>query len=548
MVQTLGALPGPGRVLVSAFLALLFALVTMVLVITCANVAGMLIARASAREKEFAIRLAIGSGRAAVIRLLLAESILLFTAGGLAGLALARWGATLLSSIRLPIPVPVELNFLPDLRVLLFGLVVAIGTGLLFGLAPALQASRTSILGILKSESARRVSRGGRMRRAFVIAQVTLSLVLLACAGLFLRSLQRATRIETGFDAQNVLLVGLNLDLDGYDEARGRVFQRAMLQRVRALPGVTAVGFGEDLPLDLSVNEGPMVPEGSIDPGTGAARELQSAFSRVGGDYFTTLRIPVLQGRAFRAEDAEGALRVIIVSRNFAEQAWPGQNALGKRINTRWDGGPPPTVIGVVGDVKHQTLMEATRPTVYLPVTQNYASALTLVVRGTLNASALRAAILDVDPRLSLSLIQPLDRYTSLGIMPQRIAAWLTTSLGLLALLLSALGVYGVIAFTVAQRTREIGTRMALGAERRDVLRLVVRDAVRLAAPGLILGLLLSLAIAQLVRGFILGVAAIDPLTFTVAPLALLGVVALAGWLPARRAARIEPIQALNSQ
>jgi predicted permease len=548
VVQTLGAVPGPGKTLITSFLVLLFALVTMVLLITSANVAGMLIARACAREREFAIRLAIGSGRAAVIRMLLFESILIFSAGGLAGLALARWGAALLSSIRLPVPMPIELNFLPDLRVLIFGLMLALGAGLLFGLAPALQASRASVMSALKSESMRRASRGGRMRRTFVIAQVALSLVLLTCAGLFLRSLQRATRIETGFDGRNVLLVGLNLDLDGYDQARGQLFHRALLQRLRALPGVASAGFGEDLPLDLGVNEGPMYPEGNVDSGTGAPRELSSAFNRVGGDYFATLRIPVLRGRAFRADDADDALRVIIVSRSFAEQAWPGQDALGKRVDIRWDNGGLRTVVGVVGDVKHQTLMEAVRPTVYLPVTQNYASALTLVVRGAVNASALRSAILQVDPRLSLSLIQPLDRYTSLSTLPQRIAALLTAALGLLALFLASIGVYGLIAFTVAQRTREIGTRMALGAERRDVLRLVVRDALRLALPGLVLGLLAAAAIAQLVRGFILGVASLDPLTFAIAPGTLLAAVVLAGWLPARRAARIQPMEALNSQ
>ena len=547
-VVTLGAVPGGGRTPITAFLGLLMGLVGIVLLITCANVAGMMIARAIAREREMAIRLAIGSSRSAIIRQLVIESVLLFAIGGLGGLALAVWGANALSSIQLPVPIPVELDFRPDLRVMAAGFVVAMATGIIFGLAPALQASRADVVTVLKAESARRGSRGGRLRRVFVTAQIAMSLILLASAGLFLRSLQKATSVDVGFDPTGVQMVSFDLILDGYDENRGQAFQNALLQRVRALPGVTAVGLGTDLPLDLGISESPMLPEGFTGP---EDRGIGSAFSRVGGDYFATLRIPLQQGRVFGPEDGPSARRVAVISRSFADVAWPGQDPIGKSVRPLYDqaGAESMTVIGVVADVKHKSVMDEPQPTIYLPVTQDYTSEMTLLVQGAgVSPAALRAAILEVDPRLSLSLIQPLADYAAIGTMPQRIAAGLTSALGMLALLLSAMGVYGVIAFMVTRRTREIGTRIALGAERTHVLKLIARDGIRLAAPGLIIGLIASLAIGRLARSFILGVAPADPLTFTLVPLTLLAAIALACLAPARRAAAIQPIQALKME
>ncbi len=545
-VVSLGAVPGGGRTPIAAFLGLLLGLVGLVLLITCANVAGMMIARAIAREREIAIRLAIGSSRSAIVRQLVIESVLLFAIGGLGGLALAFWGADALSSIRLPVPIPVELDFRPDLRVLAAGLALAMVTGVAFGLAPALQASKADLVTVLKTESARRGSHGSRLRRAFVTGQIALSLILLACAGLFLRSLQRATQVDTGFDPSGVQMVTFDLDMDGYDETRGLAFHNALLERVGALPGVSAAGLGEDLPLDLGISENPTYLEG-MDPESGG---LGSAFSRVGGDYFTTLRIPVQQGRVFNREDTPESMRVAVISRAFADAAWPGQDPIGKRVRpTASNSNEWTTVIGVVADVKHKTVMDQPQPTIYLPVTQNYTSSLTLLVQGAVVSSAnLRAAILEVDPRLSFSLIQSLADYTSIGTMPQRIAAWLTSMLGLLALLLSAMGVYGVIAFMVTRRTREIGTRMALGAERAHVLELIVRDGVRLAAPGLIVGLIAALAIGRLARSFILGVAPADPLTFTLVPLTLLAANPAVLAAAVGQAAGIQPIQALKTE
>jgi predicted permease len=543
-VMSLGAVPGGGRTPVAAFLALLLGLVGMVLLITCANVAGMMIARAIAREREIAIRLAIGSSRGAIVRQLVIESVILFAIGGLGGLALAFWGADALSSIRLPVPIPVELDFRPDVRVLAAGLALAMITGIGFGLAPALQASKADVVTVLKAESSRRGSRSGRMRRIFVTGQIALSLILLASAGLFLRSLQHATQVDVGFDPTGVQMVTFDLVMDGYDQPRGIAFHKALLDRVRSLPGVSAAGLGEDLPLDLGISENPIVAEGKADNAA-----IGSAFSRVGGDYFTTLRIPIQQGRVFGPEDTPGSMRVAVISRAFADEAWPGQDPIGKRVRREYEADQWITVVGVVADVKHKTVMDQAQATIYTPATQDYTSSLTLLVQGpSVSPANLRAAILEVDPRLSLSLIQSLADYTSIGTMPQRIAAWLSSVLGMLALLLSAMGVYGVIAFMVTRRTREIGTRIALGAERSHVLKLVLRDGVKLAAPGLIVGILAALAIGRLARSFILGVAPADPVTFTLVPVTLLIAIAIACWAPARRAAAIQPIQALKTE
>ena len=540
-----GTIPGPGRLPVTAFLSILLGFVGLVLLITCANVAGMLIARAAAREREMAIRLAIGSSRGALIRQLVVESLLIFLIGGIGGVFLARWGADALASVQLPSPIPIHLDFHADVRVLGFGLAIALVTGLLFGLAPALQASNPSVLGSLKSDSARRGSRGGRTRRVFVMAQVALSLILLSSAGLFLRSLQNAANIDTGFDGHDVYMLSFDLSMDGYDETRGLDFQNRLIARLQATNGVTAAGFTQDLPLDLGMSGQPTISEGQKDPN----QWQETAFSRVGGDFFNALRIPLLRGRVFGPQDVGNSQRVTVISRGFAERAWPGQDPLGKRV--RFHGEDTwLSVVGVVADVKNKTVMEVTEPMIYVPVAQQYSSGLYLVVRhaGALQASALRTAISDVDPRLSLSFIQRLDDYTSLGIMPQRIAAALSTVLGALALLLSAIGVYGVIAFTVAQRTREIGIRMALGANRGNVTGLIVRDGLRLAAPGLAIGIISALSLGQLLRSFILGVAPTDVLTFTLAPVALMLIILVACWAPARRAAGLHPVLALKSE
>ena len=545
----LGAVPGAGRTPIGAFLGIIAGLVGLILLITCANVAGMLVARAAAREKEFALRLAIGAGRGRLIRQLLTESLLLFAIGGAAGVLLAVWGANALSAVELPVPVPLDFDFAPDVRVLLFGLAITFGTGLLFGLAPAMQSTRPALMGTLKNESANSRSSGGRMRRIFVNGQVALSLLMLIAAGLFLRALDRAGSVTTGIDTSDVHTVAFDLAIDGYDRDEGTRFLDRLLETVEALPGVTSAGAITNLPLDMGVRESSLYPDDWRDRGEN--NYVQVSYNSASPRYLETLDIPLLRGRGFNAQDGADAPRVVIVNRELAERVWPGADPIGEQV--RFDGeGETMTVIGVVETVQEKMLMDAPAPQVYLPIAQEYAGDLFLVVESTTDraatATAIRQAMRRADPNLSFGAVETLEAVTSVGTLPQRIAATVTSTLGLLALLLSAIGIYGVIAFTVTQRTREIGVRIAVGAHRGDVVRLIVRGAFKLAAPGLVIGLLAALGLGQLVRAFILGVPATDPVTFLAVPAVLLAVVMLASWAPARRAAAIEPLKALRAE
>lgn len=543
--ERIGPVPGGGRTFVAAFLGLLGGLTGLVLLITCANVAGMMLARGVAREREIAIRLSLGAGRARVVRQLVLESVMLFLLAGAAGVLLAFWGTDVLSSAALPAPVPIVLDLRPDARVLGYGLGVALLAGVLFGLAPALHAARADLAGAMRNQSSH--SRSGRMRRFFVTAQVAFSLVLLVASGLFLRSMQQAASVPTGFDGDNVQMVSFDLAMDGYDVASGTQFVEAMLERLRALPGVDDAGVATDLPLDMSLRETGTFPEGWANGP--AARPLGTAFNTASDGYFEALRVPVRRGRTFRPTDGSDAPFVVVVTRAYAERAWPGEDPLGRTLSISHPDSAAYTVIGVVDDVKDQSLMEAPRAAVWLPLPQRYAPDLSLVVRarpGVAGPAEIRAAVHEIDPRITLSGFQPLDAVTSLGTMPQRLAAWITTLLGVLALLLCALGVYGVVAHMVARRTREIGIRIAVGARGGDVVRLVVASTLRLVAPGVVLGGISAIAGAHLVRAFLLGVSPLDAVTFGVVTLALLALVAVASAAPARRAARLQPLTALR--
>jgi predicted permease len=344
-------------------------------------------------------------------------------------------------------------------------------------------------------------------------------------------------------------MVSFDLSKDGYDDARGTAFLEDLRQRVLAMPGVTAAGFASDLPLDLSRSGSAIFPEGFSN--VEGAAYIGTDFAVVSAGFFETARVRVSRGRTFTDADRTGAVPVVIVSRTLAERVWPGEEALGRRL--RFDDGeaaPLLTVVGIADDVKNAMLMESPEPMTYLPAAQNYRPAMTLLARADNDAGfarALRETVLSVDPQLALSPVQSFAEYTSVGVLPQKLAAGVTGGLGLLALLLSALGIYGVIAYAVAQRTREIGVRMALGARAGDVIRIIVRDGFRLALPGLAFGIIAGLGLAFLIRGFILGVAPVDPTTVPAAPVLLLATVVLASAGPARRAARTEPTSALRS-
>ena len=542
-VIPLGPVPGGGRGPVTGFLAVLMGLVGIILLIAAANVAGMLLARARSREKEIAIRLALGSGRGRLVRQLLMESLLLFLAGGAAGMALAAWAAGAASGLTLPGPEPVFLDLRPDGSVVLFALGVALATGVLFGLVPALQSSRPDLVPSLK-DGARGGTRGSRTRRVFAGAQVAMSLVLLVAAGLFLHSLQRAGEVDAGFDPEGVSTVMLDLALEGYDEEAGRQLHRDLLARLRAMPGVEAAALAHDLPMDLSSSGTPVWPEGWEHP---EGRGLSNEFTYVSPGYFETLRIPLLAGRGFTAADRADAPLVVVVNRALAEAAWGDADPIGKRLRYPSSSESYRTVVGVVNDVKNQTLGEVVDPMTYIPYAQTWDNRAWVMVRGrSITATALRREILTVDPRLATGEVQSLAAVSGIGILPQRIAAVLSTVLGGLALFLSALGIYGVIAYSVAQRTREIGVRMAVGASVGQISRWILGQGLRLAGPGLVIGLLAAFGLSRLLASLLFGISPADPLTFVGVPLLLLAAVGVASWVPARRAAAVEPRDALS--
>jgi len=538
------------RLPLALFMALLMAVVGLVLLISCANVANLLLARAAGRRKEIAVRLSLGAGRGRLIRQLLTESLLLAAAGGAAGLLLAVWGADLLMAFKPPVEFPIAIDVSLDWRVFGFTLGASLVTGLLFGLAPALTASRPDLVAALK-DGAGGAGRG-RLRGALVVAQVALSLLLLICSGLCLRSLRNAGAIDPGFDADDLLALSMDLGLQGYDEAAGRNFSRQLLERVRALPGVESASLAEYLPLGMGGSRRGITIEGYT-PRPGESTEVGS--SAVAPGYVETLRIPLLRGRAFGAEDRPGAPGVVMVNEAFARRYWPGQDPIGKRIEmgiNNSNGAPRLTVVGVVKDGKYVTLGEEVTPFFYLNLAQRYEAAPTLVVRTRGNPfddlAAVRREVGALDRHLPLYDVKTVRQHLGLALLPARLAGSALGVFGLMALVLAAAGIYGVMSCAVAQRTREIGIRMALGARVVDVLKLIVRQGMRLVVIGLVIGLLAAMALTRVMASLLYGVSATDPLTFTLIAALLTVVALLACWVPARRAAKVDPLVALRRE
>jgi predicted permease len=547
-VVPLGLVPGAARTGVAAFLGVLTAMVGLILLVTCANVAGMFVARAASREREIAVRLALGSGRRRLVHQLLTESLLVFAMGGAAGTVL---GLSLLAVIpleQLPVPIPIHVDLSPDLTVLGFALLATLGTGVVFGLLPALGATRLELTASLKEDGRGKVGIG-RLRRVFASAQVGLSLVLLVTAALFLRSLQHAASVETGFDPADRYMTMVELDTEGYEEPEGRLFQRRLVESLRGLPGVHGAALAIDLPLDLARSGTSAHPE----DWNGGDEGLGVEFNYVSPGYFAALGIPLLSGRDFGENEGPDAEPVVVVSRAFAERVWSGEEALGRRLRVSMPGIREEwrTVVGVVEDTKNQLLTETPEPFVYVPLWQAYRTHNIVVVHadGGMAAVApmLRGTILELDGSLALTPVVGLDRYTGLGILPQRVAALLSSALGLLALLLSGIGIYGVVAMAVTQRTREIGVRMALGAGSRRILALVLRGGMALALPGVLVGTVVALGVGRVLRFLLLGLSPTDPIALGVVAGLLTVVVLVASVVPARRAARVHPVDALRA-
>lgn len=551
----LGPVPGVGREGVRLFVTALLGMVALILLVTCTNVAGMFLARAVSREREVAVRLSLGAGRGALMRMLTLETLAVFVLGGGAGVFLGLRAVALIRPESLPAPVPIHFSLAPDLRVLSFAVVVTLATGLLFGLLPAARATRVDLARTLRDEGRGGGRRSARLRRGFAGAQVALSVILLVTAGLFVRSLQRAAAVDTGFDARSAWVTMMDLEIEGYDGESGPVFQERLLDALHAASWVQAASLSSDLPLDLGSSGTVVVPEGW--EGDEPARGLGIEFNQVSTGYFEALGIPVLRGRAFDDGDGADAPRVVVVSEGFARAAWPDAPALGRTVSlgVRSDGGREEQVwevVGVVPDVKNQVVTEVPEPFVYFPLAQRYASLTQVVVRTDVDGGEasrrLREAILALDPALSLGPVTSLGRYTGVGILPQRIAAGLTTALAALALLLSGLGLYGVVSFSVARERREIGIRMALGADRGSVVRRVLAGGLRLALPGVVVGGAAALLVGRALRALLLDLTPYDPLALGTVAALLLSVVLLATWVPARRAARVDPVDSLRAE
>jgi predicted permease len=534
------------------FMAMLMAVVGLVLLIACANVANLFLARATARRKEIAIRLSLGVSRGRLIRQLITESVLVALVGGGVGLLIAAWGTGFLTAFKPPTQFPIELDMEANWRVLGFTFGLSLLSGVLFGLAPALAVSRPALVASLKDEAGGATGRG-RLRGALVIAQVALSLMLLICSGLFMRGLRNAGSVDPGFDADNLLVMSMDLQLQGYSETTGRNFSRQLLDRARALPGVVSGSMTDELPLVITggSRRGITIEGYAAQPGEG--REVNS--SSVTPGYFETLNIPVLRGRAFNEQDREGSPGVVIVNEAFTRRYWPGQDPIGKRIQMGGSFGgsnnsPYLEVIGAVGDGKYVTLGEEARPFFFMNLAQQYQSSRTLIVRTRGNPldylPAVRSEVAALDKNLPLYDVKTMRQHLGLALLPTRLAGSVLGVFGLVALIMAAAGIYGVMAYSVVQRTREIGVRMALGASAGAVLRLVVRSGMTLTIAGVAIGVAASLALTRLMKTILFGVSATDPVTFVAITLLLIVVALLACWIPARRAAKVDPMKALR--
>jgi predicted permease len=530
--------------------AIVMAVVALVLLIACANIASLLLARAAGRRRETAIRQALGATRTRLVRQWLTESILLGVAGGVLGLLLALWANQLLLSFLKTTPLA-ALDLGLDWRVLVFTLCISVATGIVFGMAPALQASRLDIATALKSDDAQRAgTRSSRLRPAFVTAQLTLSVVLLIGAGLFIRSLQAANRIDPGFRVDRALLVPINLGLLRYQEPEGKNFYRSLLARVESQPGVERASLVRFTQLGFSFAQFQVFKEGGRASQTDEG--LSTGFNVVGPNYFATMETPLIRGRDFAETDRQGAPGVVVLNETLAARLWPGEDALGKRVSVSGPAGPFLQVVGIVRDGKYRSLAEPPHSYIYQPLLQSYDPSMTLVVRTKGEpqsvAAAVREQIRALEPNLPIAEIKTLRDQLDLSLFPSRLVAWTLGGFGVLALLLAAIGIYGVVNYSVTQRTREIGVRMALGATATDVLRLVLGEGFFVIGGGLVLGLLLAAVATRVIASFLYGVGTTDPLTFAGVPL-LLALIALgAAAIPTVRATKVDPLVALRDE
>jgi len=539
------SLVGPLR----ASLLILLAAVGFVLLIACANVANLLLARATSRDREIGIRKALGATRARLVRQLLSESLLLAIGGGALGILLA---ATLMPALRRLSPgtVPRLAEARIDASVLLFSVLLCALTGVLFGLMPSLQAAGKELQETLK-EGARGSSQGGhraRFRAFLVVAEIGMALVLMTCAGLLIESFARLMRVNPGLSTKNVMTFPLTLPPVRYAQAQQQeVFYRELLERVRAIPGVQAAGATSFLPLSPGARYTFFCPEGRACLGVG--KDPVIATRQVSVGYFAAVRTPLLRGRVFSEKDIAGGLPVIVVNQTTAMRYWPGQEPIGKHIANSRDR-IQREIVGVVADVKFGGLSAANTEEMYFPMAQAPWPTMTLVVRSSANTqplvAAVRAKIVESDPDLPVTGILSFDEVVSTSVAQPRIIMQFVGVFAGFALMLAAIGIYGVMAYSVTTRKQEMGIRVALGARPADILRLVVGQGMRMTLIGVALGVVVSLALTRLLASLLFGVQATDPLAFSAAALVLGGAAFVASYIPAWRATRVDPIVVLR--
>ena len=534
---------------VFAFTGMLAGVGALVILLACVNLANLLLARATERRREIAVRLAVGASRQRLVRQLLTESLLISLSGGASGVFLAAAINSAVRGIRLPSDVTLLFDLRTDWRVLTFALFLSIATGVLFSLIPALQSSKPQLVPALKDESSMARFRRSRLRNLLVVAQVSLSLVLLISAGLIVRSLQAAQKMRPGFNPENAVAISFDVSLQGYDEQRGRAFQKQVLERAQALPQIENAALTDYLPLGLNYNNSTIYIEGTEFKGAsslGIAIPIESS-----PGYFDVMGIP-LRGRDFRDDENKKDSRVAIVNETFVKKFFNGHDPIGRRFN--WHGPKDPffEIVGVVPDGKYNSLGEDSKPALYTPLYQDYSGTVTLVARTPGDPRqvlvALRGVVHKLDPSISVYAAKTLKEHMGTSLFPARMAAIVLGSFGVLALILAAVGIYGVMSHVVAGRTREIGLRMALGAQLSDVQKLILKQGMLLAAVGSSCGLLIAFAGARMMKSLLYGVSTSDPITFTCVALLLVGIAFLACWIPARRASRVEPMIALRAE
>jgi putative ABC transport system permease protein len=519
----------------------------LVLLIACVNVANLLLARATSREREIAIRAAMGAGRKRLIRQLLIESLLLASVGGLVGVFLAVWGVNLLTTFLPPMHLPLGLPLGVDGAVLVFTLILSMVTGILFGLAPAWRGSRIDLTQSLKEGGRGSGSSAGshRLRDILVASEIALATLLLMGAGLLGRSLRNAESAGPGFNSNHVALAAFDLRANGYSDEQAQNYFDRLIQRIRATPGIDSASMEQFVPLWFTgrAYSGTQVDGYTPQPG----EDMGIDFNIVGADYFRTLQIPVVSGRDFSEQDRPDAPKSMIVNQTMSNRFWPGKIALGHRVRFQ---GEWRTVVGVAHDIKYHRINEEPRSFIYLPSLQASSTETNIVVRSDMPTSAVvsavRAAAQSLDPKVQPLETDDLEGLLHVSLFSNRIAATLASVLGALGMLLAALGVFGVLSYSVSQRFREIGIRMALGAQATDVLRLVVGHGLRLAVIGSASGAVASLVITRWMSSLLFGVSATDPATFSAAVLVVTFAAGLAAYVPARRALRVDPMVALR--